>query len=113
MRKDEQIKAILATLKTSGDVNDYAYDHFTESSAVDLPFAVYRRVAPQNFSADGVVYHRGDNVDLEIYAATPDDMIALMAKVEKAMDDAKLFYAIGADTAYIESEDFYETLYEI
>lgn len=113
MRKDEQIKAILATLKGNGDINDYEYDHFTESSAVGLPFAVYRRVAPQNFSADGVVYHRGDNVDLEIYAATPDDMIALMAKVEKAMDDAKLFYAIGADTAYIESEDFYETLYEI
>jgi hypothetical protein len=40
-------------------------------------------------------------------------MIALMAKVEKAMDDAKIFYAIGADTAYIESEDFFETLYEI
>lgn len=113
MRKDEQIKAILAILKTNGDIVDYEYDHFTESSAVDLPFAVYRRVAPQNFSADGVVYHRGDNVDLEIYAGDPDDMIALMAKVEKAMDDAKIFYAIGADTAYIVSEDFYETLYEI
>lgn len=113
MRKDEQIKAILATLKTNGDIVDYEYDHFTTPSSVELPYALYRRVAPQNFSADGVVYHRGDNVDLEIYAATPDDMIALMAKVEKAMDDAKLFYAIGVDTAYIESEDFYETLYEI
>lgn len=113
MRKDEQIKAILATLKSNGDVNDYAYDHFTESSAVDLPFAVYRRVAPQTFSADGVVYHRGDNVDFEIYAATPDEMIAIMAKAEAAMDAAELFYNIAADTAYIESEDFYETLYEI
>lgn len=116
MRKDEQIKAILATLKGNGDINDYAYDHFTNADSVDipdLPFAVYRRVAPQNFSADGVVYHRGDNVDLEIYAATPDDMIAIMAKVEAALDGAELFYNIGADTVYIDSEEFYETLYEI
>lgn len=113
MRKDEQIEAILKALKNSGDINDYHYDHFTTPSEIELPYALYRRVAPQNFSADGVVYHRGDNVDLEIYAGDPDDMIALMAKVEKAMDDAKIFYAIGADTAYIESEDFFETLYEI
>lgn len=113
MRKDEQIAAICATLKENGDINDYTYDHFTASDAVDLPYAIYRRVAPQNFSADGVVYHRGDNVDLEIYAATPDEMIAIMAKAEAALDGAELFYNIGADTAYIESEDFYETLYEI
>lgn len=113
MRKDEQIKAICEALKENGDINDWAYDHFTEASAVDLPFAVYRRVAPPSFSADGVVYHLGENVDLEIYAATPDDMIAIMAKAEAALDGAELYYNIGADTAYIESEDFYETLYEI
>ena len=39
--------------------------------------------------------------------------IAIMAKAEAAMDAAELFYNIAADTAYIESEDFYETLYEI
>jgi hypothetical protein len=113
LRKDEQIAAICQELKNNGDIVDFTYDHFTEADAVGLPFAVYRRVAPQNFSADGVVYHRGDNVDFEIYAATPDEMIAIMAKAEAAMDAAELFYNIAADTAYIESEDFYETLYEI
>ena len=113
MRKDEQIKAICATLLENGYIEGYEYDHFEEADAIDPPFAVYRRVAPQNFSADGVVYHRGDNVDLEIYASTPDEMSDLMDKVEAALDAAELYYNIGADTVYIESEDFYETLYEI
>lgn len=113
MRKDEQIKAICEALKASGAVTDFAYDHFRDPAAVALPAAVYRRVAPQNFSADGVVYHHGENVDFELYASTPDEMAALMAQVEALMDGAELFYNLAADTVYINSEDFYESLYEL
>ena len=113
MRKDEIVKEICEELVKDDIIAGFKYDHFEESKAIPPPFAVYRRVAPENFSADGVVYHRGDNVDLEIYASDPDEMIDIMAAAEAAMNDAGLYFAIAADTAYIESEDFYETLYEL
>ena len=113
MQKDEIIKGICEELVKDDLIVGFRYDHFEQSDAVEPPFAVYRRVAPDNFSADGIVYHRGDNVDFEIYASDPDEMINIMAAAEEAMTDAGLYFAIAADTAYIESEDFYETLYEL
>lgn len=111
-KKDEIIKSILTNLVSAEKIEGYAYDHFRQSEAVPTPFAVYRRVAPDNVPADDVVYHRGDNVDLEIYADTPEDMAELMDAVEEMLTEAGLYFRIAADTAYIESEDFYETLYE-
>ena len=113
MRKDKRIKKICEALKKSGAIADFRYDHFKQSEVVPPPFAVYRRVAPSNFSADGVVYKRGDNVDLELYASTPDEMEKLMEQVEAKLDKAEIFYNLTADTVYIDSEDFYESLYEI
>ena len=113
MRKvDEVIKGILEAFKASEGV-PFEYDHFTESDAVPPPFILYRRVAATNTSADGVVYHKGQAVDLELYAATPDDMAELMSKIEPLLDEAEIFYNKTADTVYITTEDFYETLYEI
>lgn len=113
MRKDKRVKSICKTLKESGAIIDYRYDHFKQSEAVPPPFAIYRRVADQNFSADGMVYYRGGNVDLELYASTPDEMADLMEKVETELDKAEIYYNVTADTVYIDSEDFYESLYEI
>ncbi len=113
MRKDETIENICIALKENGDINDYRYDHYEQGEEIDLPYAIYRRVAPDNFGADGVVYHRGENVDFEIYAGDPDEMADIMAAVEERMTAAGLYFNVGADTAYIESEDFYETLYEL
>lgn len=113
MRKDEIIRDICEQLKTEEYIVDHTYDHFNGPDAIPLPVAVYRRVAPDNFSADGIVYKRGDNVDLELYAADPDEMAELMTAVEEKLDEAELYYQITADTAYIESEQFYETLYEL
>lgn len=111
-RKDEIIKKICEDLQKAHAI-PFEYDHFTESDAVTPPFALYRRVAPVNFSADGVVYAKGQAVDLEIYAATPEEMAELMAWVEELLDRAEVFYKKTADTVYITSEEFYETLYEI
>lgn len=113
MRKDEVIENICGSLKENGYIDDYKYDHFKQGGAIAPPYAVYRRVAPQNFSADGIVYHRGNNVDFELYASDPDEMADLMEQAESLMTGAGLYYVIAADTVYIESEDFYETLYEL
>ena len=113
MRKDNIIRDICGTLLAEGLIKVFEYDHFRQQDAVDTPFAVYRRVAAQSFSADGMVYHHGDNVDFELYADTPDEMALLMERVEALMDAAEIFYSLAADTVYIEQEDFYETLYEL
>ena len=113
MRKDEMIRDICEALLAEGLIEGHAYDHFRQQDAVATPFAVYRRVAASNFSADGQVYHHGDNVDFELYADTPDEMALLMKRAEELMDESELFYDLAADTVYIEQEDFYETLYEL
>ena len=112
-KKDEIVKSILASLVTKEVITGYEYDHFTQAAPLVPPFALYRRVAAENFSADGKVYHRGDNVDLEIYADTPEDMAIIMDEAEKLLDEAEIFWRCAADTAYIESENYYETLYEL
>lgn len=113
MHKDEIVKNICAALKEDDIIAGYAYDHFETDEAVDPPYVVYRRVAHENLNADGVVYFRGSSVDVEIYASDPDEMADLMDVMEGALTDAGIIFRIAADTAYIESEDFYETLYEI
>lgn len=40
-------------------------------------------------------------------------MAELMSKIEAALDQAEIYYNLTADTVYITSEDFYESLYEI
>ena len=114
MRKDEVVKSICEALVENKVITAYAYDHFEVDDYAELPYAVYRRIAPQNFSADDKTYHRADsNVDFEIYSADPDEMAEVMEAVEALLDTSELFYQLTADTAYIESERFYETLYEL
>ena len=112
-KKHEILESVCQGLRAQGLIEGYAYDHFRRSEAVPPPFAVYRRVAPQTFGADDKVYHRGDAADLELYASTPDEMEALMAAAEALIDAEGIYYKIAADTAYIESEDFWESLYEL
>ena len=113
MRKDEIVKNICDRLVEDELITDYRYDHFREDEAAPLPFAVYRRVAPQNFSADNIAYYPGQNVDLEVYASDPDEMVVIMESINARLDEAELYYRIAADTAYIDSEDMYESLYEL
>ena len=113
MRKDELIRTICEELVQEEVIVGFAYDHFREEEVISLPYAVYRRVAPQSFSADDKTYHHGENVDLEIYSSDPDEMADIMAAIEEKLDTAELFYIIAADTAYIDSEDMYESLYEL
>lgn len=113
MRKDKAVKKICGELEKKGLLEGFAYDHFRQSEAVPTPFAIYRRVAAESFSADGIVYIRGNRVDLELYADTPEEMEKLMEVVEEKLTETEIYYRVGADTVYIESEDFYETLYEI
>lgn len=113
MEKLDVVKSVCADLLDGKKIEGYAYDHFRQSNAVDPPFAVYRRVESDNFSADGIVYSRGENVDLELYAETPESMKGLMETAETLLNSYEIYWECTADTEYIESEDFYESLYEV
>ena len=113
MRKDEVIKQICDELVDECIIEGYTYDHFNQDEVVPLPYAVYRRIAPQSFSADDMTYHHDTNVDFEIYADDPEIMANIMEVVESKLEEAEVYYEITADTVYIDSEDFYESLYEL
>ena len=74
-----------------------------------LPFLVYLCTGTNNFSADGVVYHCIQSVQIELYTALKDP--AAEAAVETALNGAGIFW--NRSEVYLESERCWETIYEI
>ena len=85
----------------------FAYDHFAQGESPDPPFICYLIPASDNFSADGKVYYQIDQFNIELYTDLKD--LSLERKVEKALDDASIFY--NKSETWIESESLYEVLY--
>lgn len=85
-----------------------AYHHFEESEAPDPPFIVYLSPGSDNFSADGKVYFKIKELDIELY--TDKKMPELEERLENILDAHSLFYE--KTETYIESEKMYEVLYE-
>ena len=87
----------------------FAYHHFTEGESPDPPFLVYLTPGSHNFSADGMVYYRADQLDIELY--TDKKQPEQEAKLEEIFDEAGLFY--NKTEQFIRSEQLYEVLYEM
>ena len=96
---------ILDILKSAGF--PYAYDHFAEGEAPDPLFVCYLLPRSDNFSADGNVYFRISEVQVELYTDQKD--LAAERKMEDALDAAAIFY--NKTETWIESEKLYEVLY--
>ena len=73
----------------------FAYDHFSEGEL------------PNNFSADGRVYYKINEVRIELYCGSKDP--ALEATLEAVLDEHGIFY--NKTEVWIESEKLYEVLY--
>ena len=50
----------------------FAYDHFAEGESPEPPFLCYLLPGSDNFSADGMVYHKGVDVHVEVYTDKKD-----------------------------------------
>ena len=87
----------------------FAYHHFSEGESPDPPFLVYLIPGSHNFSADGMVYYRVDQLDIELY--TDKKQPEQEAKLEAVLDEAGLFY--NKTEQFIRSEQLYEVLYEM
>ena len=85
----------------------YAYDHFAEGEAPDPPFVCYLLPGSDNFSADGKVYYRISEAQVELYTDQKD--LAAERKLEDALDACGIFYE--KSETWIDSEKLYEVLY--
>ena len=99
------IEELAAMLQSTGI--PFAYDHFAEGESPSPPFICYLLPGSDNFAADGQVYYRINQVRIELYTDSKD--LAVEEKIEKALDDAGIFY--NKSEVWIESEKLYEVLY--
>ena len=99
------IEELAAMLQSTGI--PFAYDHFAEGESPSPPFICYLLPGSDNFAADGQVYYRINQVRIELYTDSKD--MTVEGKVEKALDDAGIFY--NKSEVWIESEKLYEVLY--
>lgn len=85
----------------------FAYHHFAEGESPDLPFICYLLPGSNNFSADGKVYYKINEVHIELYTDWKD--LAVEQGVEAVLDEHGVFY--NKSEVWIESEKLYEVLY--
>ena len=84
-----------------------AYDHFAEGESPDPPFICFLYPGPDNFGADGRVYFKIKQVNVELYTDLKDP--ELETRLETVLDRHGLFYENSE--VWIESERLYEVLY--
>ena len=85
----------------------FAYHHFAEGESPETPFVCYLLSGSNNFSADGKVYYKINEVHIELYTDWKD--LAVEQGVEVVLDRHGVFY--NKSEVWIESEKLYEVLY--
>ena len=85
----------------------FAYHHFAEGESPEPPFICYFLPGSNNFSADGKVYYKINEVHIELYTDLKD--LAVEQQLEDVLDEHGIFY--NKSETWIESEKLYEVLY--
>ena len=85
----------------------FAYHHFAEGESPEPPFICYLLPGSNNFSADGKVYYKINEVHIELYTDLKD--LAVEQQLEDVLDEHGIFY--NKSETWIESEKLYEFLY--
>ena len=99
------MEKIAEILKTIG--MPFAYDHFAEGESPEPPFICYLIPNSDNFSADGRVYYKINEIHIELYTDCKD--LSAEQQVEAVLDEHGIFYE--KTEVWIESENLYEVLY--
>ncbi len=84
----------------------FAYHHFAEGELPEPPFICYLLPGSNNFSADGKVYYKINEVHIELYTDLKD--LAVEQQLEDVLDEHGIFY--NKSETWIESEKLYEVL---
>lgn len=85
----------------------FAYHHFAEGESPEPPFICYLLPGSNNFSADGKVYYKINEVHIELYTDLKD--LAVEEQLKAVLDEHGIFY--NKSETWIESEKLYEVLY--
>lgn len=85
----------------------FAYHHFAEGESPEPPFICYLLPGSNNFSADGKVFYKINEVHIELYTDLKD--LAVEQQLEDVLDEHGIFY--NKSETWIESEKLYEVLY--
>ena len=80
-----------------------------EGESTDPPFLVFLYPNSDNFAADGVVYFKVNQLNIELYTDIKD--VELEETVEAVLDKHGIFYE--KSEVWIESENLYEVLYQM
>lgn len=65
----------------------FAYSHFAEGESPKPPFLVYLFPKNKHFGADGLVFYKNTQVDLEVYTDKKD--LELEERIEEILDRKK------------------------
>ena len=90
----------------------FRYHHFTQKEMKDipLPIIVWNIPGTDNFFADGQVYSKIKNLDIELYTDEKD--WAWEEKLEDILDSHGIAWQQTASD-WLESENMWESLYEM
>lgn len=100
------MEELLTIIKETGI--PFAYDHFAEGESPQPPFICYLLPGSDNFSADGRVYFKINEVRIELYTDSKD--LSVEQKLEDVLDAHEVFY--NKSETWIDSEKLYEVLYQ-
>ena len=84
-----------------------AYDHFAEGESPEPPFLIFLFPRSDNFSADGKVYKKINELNIELYTNLKQP--ELEARIEAVLDEHEIFY--NKSEVWIADERLYEVLY--
>jgi hypothetical protein len=100
----------LDTLYTTlSSVYPTAYWSYPEGKAPAMPYMVYFETPSDNFGADNKVYHKRNNVAIELLTKTKDQTAE--SAVENALDGLELFW--NKEETHLDDEDAYEVIYHV
>lgn len=86
-----------------------AYNHFAEGHVPKCPYIVLNGLGTDNFSADGIVYHEIEDIDIELYCKKKDQVSE--KKIADFLTENKIYYEKNEE--YIETEKMIQVIFEI
>ncbi len=101
----DKLQQVLKRLNTTGLPVTYRF--WPEGAAPPLPFLCYFAAGSNNFAADGVVYEAITAVTIELYTKYKD------TAAEELVEAALAPFYWEKEETFLESEQCYETIYEI
>lgn len=104
------LNEIYTILKATGF--PVAYSHFTATNNTPLPsppYITYLSAYSSNFKADNKVYHKIDNLQIELYTSKKD--LITEKKLEDILDANEISYE--STEVWIDSEKIFQKIYEV